>query len=93
MLLSGPTLAGSAWKPTVDVYARETLLAYQPQTVVDTRTFPVAEQNSFSLGVRVRQLLFDSAGRTRRSARQPSMSTPRSWRRPWPEIVQRCASS
>ena len=59
VLQSGPILAGSAWKPTVDVYARETLLAYQPQTVVDTRSFPVAEQNSFSLGVRVRQLLYD----------------------------------
>ena len=59
VLKSGPILAGSAWKPTVDAYARETLLAYQPQTVVDTRSFPVAEQNSFSLGVRVRQLLFD----------------------------------
>jgi len=59
VLKSGPVLAGSPWKPTVDAYARETLLAYQPQTVVDTRSFPVAEQNSFSLGVRVRQLLFD----------------------------------
>jgi len=59
VLRSGPVLAGSAWKPTVDVYARETLLAYQPQTIVDTRSFPVAEQNSFSLSVRVRQLLFD----------------------------------
>jgi outer membrane protein TolC len=59
VLSSGPVLAGSAWKPTVDAYARETLLAYQPQTVVDTRSFPVAEQNSFAVGVRVRQLLFD----------------------------------
>jgi outer membrane protein len=59
VLTSGPILAGSAWKPTVDAYARETLLAYQPQTVVDTRSFPVAEQSSFSLGVRVRQLLYD----------------------------------
>ena len=63
VLGSGPILAGSAWKPTVDAYARETLLAYQPQTVVDTRSFPVAEQSSFALGVRVRQLLYDF-GRT-----------------------------
>ena len=27
VLLSGPVIAGSAWKPTIDVYARETLLA------------------------------------------------------------------
>jgi len=63
VLRSGPILAGSAWKPTVDVYARETLLAYQPQSVAGSQTFPVANRDSFSLGVKVRQLLFDF-GRT-----------------------------
>jgi len=63
VLRSGPILAGSAWKPTVDVYVGETLLAYQPQSVFGSQEIPVAERDSFTLGVKVRQLLFDF-GRT-----------------------------
>jgi len=59
VLRSGPILASSAWKPTVDAYARETLLAFQPQTVVNNQSFPVADTDSFALGLKIRQLLFD----------------------------------
>jgi outer membrane protein TolC len=63
VLESGPALAASARKPTVDVYARETLLAFQPQSVFGDQTVPVANRDSLALGLKVRQLLFDF-GRT-----------------------------
>lgn len=63
VLLSGPALARSARLPTIDLYARETLLAHQPQAVAGDVTFAVAESESFSYGVRVRQVLYDF-GRT-----------------------------
>jgi outer membrane protein len=72
VLQSEPILAGSAWKPTVDVYARETLLAYQPETVAGSQTFPVAERDSFTLGLKVRQLLFDF-GKTDASVRAAAL--------------------
>ncbi|MHB8836864.1 MAG: TolC family protein [Candidatus Methylomirabilia bacterium] len=72
VLRSGLILAGSAWKPTVDAYARETLLAYQPQSVAGVQTFPVADRDSFALGVKVRQLLFDF-GRTDATVRAAAL--------------------
>ncbi len=72
VLRSNPTLARSAWLPTVDVYARETLLAYQPQSVFGTQSIPVAERDSFALGLKVRQLLYDF-GRTDATVRAASL--------------------
>lgn len=72
VLRSGPVLAGSAWKPTVDIYARETLLAYQPQSVFGTQSIPVAERDSLALGLRVRQLLLDF-GRTDATVRAAAL--------------------
>ena len=72
VLSSGPLLAGSAWKPTVDVYAREALLAYQPETVAGSQTFPVADRDSFTLGLKVRQMLFDF-GRTDAAVRAAAL--------------------
>jgi outer membrane protein TolC len=72
VLRSGPILAGSAWRPTVDVYARETLLAHQPRSVAGTQEFPVADRDSFSLGLKVRQLLFDF-GRTDATVRAATL--------------------
>lgn len=72
VLRSGPILAGSAWRPTVDVYARETLLAYQPQSRFGSQTIPVAESDSFSLGLKIRQLLFDF-GRTDATVRAATL--------------------
>lgn len=72
VLRSGPLLAGSAWKPTLDVYARETLLAYQPRSVFGSQTIPIADRDSFSLGVKVRQLLFDF-GRTDATVRAATL--------------------
>ncbi len=63
VLRSYPILAGSAWKPTVDAYARETVLAYQPQSVFGSQTIPIANRDSFALGLKIRQLLYDF-GRT-----------------------------
>jgi len=72
VLRSGPILAGSAWRPTVDVYVRETLLAYQPQSMFGSQTIPVAERDSFTLGLKVRQLLFDF-GRTDATVRAATL--------------------
>ena len=72
VLRSGPILAGSAWKPTVDVYARETLLAYQPQSVFGSQSVPIAERDSFALGLKIRQLLFDF-GRTDAAVRAAAL--------------------
>jgi outer membrane protein TolC len=72
VLSSGPVLAGSAWRPTVDLYARESLLAFQPQSVAGTQTFPVANRDSFSLGVKIRQLLYDF-GRTDAAVRAATL--------------------
>jgi outer membrane protein TolC len=72
VLRSGPALAGSAWRPTVDLYARETLLASQPQSVAGTQSFPVANRDSLSLGVKIRQLLYDF-GRTDATVRAATL--------------------
>jgi outer membrane protein len=63
VLASAPVIAGAARLPTVDAYARETLLAQQPGVIAGPVTINTAEQDSFSFGVRVRQLLYDF-GRT-----------------------------
>jgi outer membrane protein TolC len=71
-LRSGPLLADSAWKPAVDLYARETLLAYQPQSIFNGQSIPVADRSSFALGVKVRQLLYDF-GRTDAAVRSAAL--------------------
>lgn len=63
VLASAPVLAGAARRPSVDAYARETLLGLQPGAVAGPQTIDTAERDSFSFGVRARQLLFDF-GRT-----------------------------
>jgi outer membrane protein TolC len=63
VLASAPVIAGAAQRPTVDAYARETLLAQPPGVIAGPATINTAEQDSFSFGVRARQLLSDF-GRT-----------------------------
>ena len=74
--------ARSARKPSVDLYARETLLAHQPKTVAGSQTFPVANSDSFAFGVKVRQLLYDF-GQTDATVRASVIDTrPCTWTRP-----------
>lgn len=68
VLLSAETLAGAPWRPSVDAYARETLLAWQPGAVAGQQTLPLAETDSLSFGLRARQLLYDF-GRTAAAVR------------------------
>ncbi|HWR96844.1 MAG TPA: TolC family protein [Candidatus Methanoperedens sp.] len=63
VLASAPVLAGAPRRPSIDAYARETLLVLQPGVVAGMQTLDTAEQDSFSYGVRARQLLSDF-GRT-----------------------------
>ena len=74
VLLSAPVIAGSARKPTIDVYARETVLAEQPRTIVNSQSFPIADSESFSFGVKVRQLLYDF-GKTDAAVRAATLDT------------------
>ena len=72
VLGSAPLIAASAWKPSVDLYARESLLAYQPQTIAGTNSFPMGDRDSFSLGIKIRQLLYDF-GRTDATVRAATL--------------------
>jgi len=60
---SAPVQAAAAWRPSADLYARETLLAEQPGAVFGPNRVPTAEKDFFAYGVRVRQQLYDF-GRT-----------------------------
>jgi outer membrane protein TolC len=65
---SAPIQAAAAWRPSVDLYARETLLAEQPGAVFGTTQVPTAEKDFFAYGFRVRQQLYDF-GRTKAEVR------------------------
>jgi len=79
---SAQVLAGAARRPSVDAFVRETMLAYQPRSLLDVqlgaeagpRTIPVAEAESLSFGVRARQLLYDF-GRTDAAVRAAALDT------------------
>jgi len=61
---TAPAIARAARLPSVDAFARETVLAYAPASDVGLgRPIPLADRESFSYGLRVRQLLWDF-GRT-----------------------------
>jgi outer membrane protein TolC len=60
---SAPLQAATAWRPSLDLYARETLLAEQPAAIFGTNEVPTAEKDFLAYGVRVRQQLYDF-GRT-----------------------------
>jgi outer membrane protein TolC len=63
--------AATAWRPSVDFYARGTLLAEQPAAVFGANEVPTAEEDFYSYGVRVRQQLYDF-GRTGAAVRAAS---------------------
>ena len=69
---SAPVQAATAWRPSVDLYARETLLAEQPAAIFGTNQVPTAEKDFFAYGVRVRQQLYDF-GRTNAEVRAASL--------------------
>jgi outer membrane protein TolC len=60
---SAPLQAATAWLPSADLFARETMLAEQPGAVFGPNQVPTAEKDFFAYGVRVRQQLYDF-GRT-----------------------------
>jgi outer membrane protein TolC len=63
VVASYPRQAAAAWRPSVDLYARETLLAEQPAAVFNGNAVPTAEEDSFTYGFTVRQQVYDF-GRT-----------------------------
>jgi outer membrane protein TolC len=71
---STPVQAATAWRPSVDLYARETILAEQPGAIFGTTEVPTAEKDFFAYGVRVRQQLYDF-GRTGAAVRATSLDT------------------
>jgi outer membrane protein TolC len=71
---SAPVQAATAWRPSVDLYARETVLAEQPGAIFGTTEVPTAEKDFFAYGVRVRQQLYDF-GRTGAAVRATSLDT------------------
>lgn len=71
---SAEVIAAAPRRPTVDAYARETLLAWQPAAVAGEQTIPLSETESVSAGVRARQLLYDF-GRTGAEVRAAGLET------------------
>lgn len=68
VLLSAEVLAGAPRRPSIDAYARENLLAYQPAALAGPTSIPLSETESFSFGVRARQMFYDF-GRTEAGVR------------------------
>jgi outer membrane protein TolC len=71
---SAPVQAATAWRPSVDLYARETLLAEQPAAIFGSNEVPTAEKDFLAYGVRVRQQLYDF-GRTEAAVRAAGLDT------------------
>jgi outer membrane protein TolC len=57
------SLARSPWRPSVDLYGRETWLRYTPEAKFGSLTVPTSQDQFLTYGVRATQLLYDF-GRT-----------------------------
>jgi outer membrane protein len=57
------SLARSPWLPTVDAYARQTWLQYEPQAKTPFGPFPTSQDHFMTYGVKATQILYDF-GRT-----------------------------
>jgi outer membrane protein TolC len=53
------SLARSPWRPTVDLYGRETWLRYEPQAKTPFGAFPTSQDQFAAYGIRATQLLYD----------------------------------
>lgn len=71
---SAEAIAAAPRRPTIDAYARETLLAWQPAALAGEQAIPLSETESVSAGVRARQLLYDF-GRTGAEVRAAGLDT------------------
>jgi outer membrane protein TolC len=53
------SLARSPWRPTVDLYGRETWLRYIPEAKFGGQTVPTSQDQFLTYGVKATQLLYD----------------------------------